>query len=166
MRSKADAGTEKSPQVYNGTSLCIHLLRQFYASHLYNAWQEDTKYGNILSGIEWSLTAKGTIYCITFALFIFIFLSSCSIALSFPWASSWTVVKQHFTVPSHSWCIDPNTLLLHLGIDKIATEYLCSSKAMSINRQRRKKKHNLSQSEFSRSLHANAKGKCTWTWIT
>ena len=73
MGSKADAGTEKSPQVYNGTSLCIHLLRQFYASHLYNAWQEDTKYGNILSGIVWSLTAKGTIYCITFALFIFIF---------------------------------------------------------------------------------------------
>ena len=73
MKSKADASTEKSPQVYNGTSLCIHLLRQFYASHLYNAWQEDTKYGNILSGIEWSLTAKGTIYCITFALFIFIF---------------------------------------------------------------------------------------------
>jgi len=91
MRSKADAGTEKSPHVYNGTSLCIHLLRQgffffwgyllrqFYASHLYNAWQEDTKYGNILSGIVWSLTAKGTIYCITFALFIFIFLSYCSV---------------------------------------------------------------------------------------
>ena len=56
---------------------------------------------------------------------------------------------------------DPNTLLLHLGIDKIATEYLCSSQAMSTNRQRRKKKHNLSQSEFSRSLHANAKGKCS-----
>jgi len=69
-----------------------------------------------------------------FAIFIFIFLSSCSVALSSPWASSRTVVEQHFTLPSHSWCIDPNTLLLH---------------------------HNLSQSEFSRSLHANTKGKCS-----
>ena len=116
-----------------------------------------------MSGIEWSLKAKGTIYCITFALFIFIFLSSCSIVLSFPWASSWTVVKQHFTIPSHSWCIDPNTLLLHLGIDKIATEYLCSSKAMSINRQRRKKKSIICPNQnladhYTPMLKANAHG--------
>ena len=140
MRSKADAGTEKSPHVYNGTSLCIHLLRQFYASHLYNAWQEDTKYGNILSGIVWSLTAKGTIYCITFALFIFIFsffLLCCSvISMSqFP-NSGKTTLYPSVGLLMH----DPNTLLLHLGIDKIATEYLCSSQAMSTNRQRRKKK--------------------------
>ena len=32
---------------YNGASLCIHVLRQFYASHVYNVGQEDAKYGNI-----------------------------------------------------------------------------------------------------------------------
>jgi len=116
---------------YNGTSLCIHLLRQFYASHLYNAWQEDAKYGNILSSTEWSLTTKGTIYCITFALFIFIFLSSCSVALSSPWASSRTVVKQHFTLPSDSWCIDPNTLLLHLARWRPFRDWRCSGDAAS-----------------------------------
>jgi len=39
----------------------------------------NAKYCNILSGTEWSLTTKRTIYCITFALFIFIFLSYCSV---------------------------------------------------------------------------------------
>jgi len=76
---------------YNGTSLCIHLLRQGFFFFLrvsseavlrkspIQCLARNAKYCNILSGTEWSLTTKGTIYCITFALFIFIFLSYCSV---------------------------------------------------------------------------------------
>jgi len=149
MRSKANAGTQRVLKYfcaqdefteYNGASLCIHVRRQFYASHVYNVGQEYAKYGNIFVRHRMESYSKRNhiLYYLCNLYFHFSFFLFC-----------------------HSWCLDPNTLLLHLGIDKIATEYLCSSQAMSTNRQRRKKKHNLSQSEFSRSLHANAKGKCS-----
>jgi len=119
---------------YNGTSLCIHLLRQgffffwgyllrqFYASHLYNVWQEMQNIVTSCQAQNGVLQQKEQYTVLPLpSLFSFFFL----IALSSPWTSSRTVVKQHFTLPSHSWYLDPNTLLLHLGIDTI--EYLCSS---------------------------------------
>jgi hypothetical protein len=82
---------------YNGASLCIHALRQFYASHVYNAWQEDAKYGNILVRHRMvSYSKKNHILyylCRQYFHFSF-FLLCCSV--------SRTVVKQHFTLPSHS----------------------------------------------------------------